>query len=163
MLLKRHFITPFLTFIFAAVAASGVMMFFHITDGFTEVLHETMGLVFVAFVALHVVINWKSIRNYFGKKYFILAPIIVLILSVGLIALERTELPIDIIVAERIIKAPLTESFAFLKIDHKRAAVILRDHGMTLEGAKTIEEIWINNQSSPKEVLHILFYKSRND
>jgi len=37
MSLNRNFVTPLITIVFLVVALSGVLMFFHIFDGYTEV------------------------------------------------------------------------------------------------------------------------------
>ncbi|XXX76429.1 DUF4405 domain-containing protein [Sorangium sp. So ce134] len=161
MKLNRHLITPFLTFFFVPVGVSGALMFFHLADGFTEVLHEVLGLTFVLFVALHVVINWKSMRSYFGKTNFTIAAAAVTILSGGLIALERAQLPVDLIILEKVARAPISHSFRVLEIDHTKAATALNKRGIELDGAETIEDIWVNNDSSPEEVVETLVYEAR--
>lgn len=161
MKINRNWVTPFLTLVFVSVGASGVLMFFHLADGFTEVLHEVLGLAFVIFASLHVVLNWKSIRNYFGKRNFAIAAVAVAISSVGLIVIERVKLPVDLIVLERIAKAPISDSFRVLEIDRGRAAAVLSKKGIELDGAETIEDIWVRNNSSPEEVVETLIYEAR--
>lgn len=56
--LLRHYATAFATALFAVIAVSGVMMFFHLQDGFVKSAHEWLGLVFVVAAAFHVVRNW---------------------------------------------------------------------------------------------------------
>ncbi|WP_438018691.1 DUF4405 domain-containing protein [Sorangium sp. So ce315] len=161
MKLNRNFVTPFLAFIFVPVGISGVLMFFHLADGFTEVLHEVLGLAFVLFVFLHVAINWKSMRGHVGKRNFAIAAAAVTLLSAGLIALERAQLPVDLVVLERVARAPISDSFRVLEIDHTKAATVLSKRGIELDGAETIEDIWINNDSSPEEVVETLVYEAR--
>lgn len=136
-------------------------MFLHVADGFTEVMHEIMGLAFLFFVVLHVFINWKSMKSYFGKKYFIIAPIVVCIVSVGLVIVERLQPPVDLIVLERVSKAPISDSFKLLGIDHNKAVALLDKKGLKIQGAQTIEEIWEINDSSPKEIVELLIYEGR--
>lgn len=158
MNLSRNFITPFLTIIFLSVGLSGLLMFLHIADGFTEVVHEMMGMVFLLFVIFHVFINWKSLKGHFGKKYFVLALIIVCTSSVGLIIIERLQPPVDLIVLERVVKAPIFDSFKLLGIDYNKASALLEENGLKIRGAKSIEDIWKRNNSSPKEVVELLIY-----
>ncbi|WP_437940152.1 DUF4405 domain-containing protein [Sorangium sp. So ce341] len=161
MKLNRTFVTPFLAFIFVSVGFSGVLMFFHLADGFTEVLHEVLGLTFVLFAFLHVAINWKSMKSHFGKRNFFIAAAAVAVLSVGLIILERAQIPADLIIMERVARAPISDSFRVLEIDHIKAAMALNKKGIGLEGAGTIEDIWLNNDSSPEEVVETLLYEAK--
>ncbi|MGK9120968.1 DUF4405 domain-containing protein [Olivibacter jilunii] len=66
----RKYITPFITLVFLVVALSGLLMLFHLFDGYTEVMHESLGLVFVIFAIFHILVNWKSLKIHFGKKVF---------------------------------------------------------------------------------------------
>ncbi|WP_437637334.1 DUF4405 domain-containing protein [Sorangium sp. So ce854] len=161
MKLNRNFVTPFLAFIFVPVGISGVLMFFHVADGFTEVLHEIMGLAFVLFIFLHVAINWKSMRGHFGKPNFAVAAAAATVLSAGLIVLERAQLPADLVILERVARAPISDSFRVLEIDHTRAAAVLSKRGIALDGAETLEDLWANNDSSPEEVVEALLYEAR--
>ncbi|AUX22287.1 hypothetical protein SOCEGT47_027880 [Sorangium cellulosum] len=161
MKINRNWVTPFLALIFVSVGSSGVLMFFHLADGFTEVLHEVLGLTFVLFAFLHVVINWRSMRNYFGKTNFVIAAVAVAISSAGLIVLERAQLPVDLIVLEKVTRAPISDSFRVLEIDRGRAAAVLSEKGIELDGAETIEDIWVKNNSSPEEVVETLVYEAR--
>ncbi|WP_438026632.1 DUF4405 domain-containing protein [Sorangium sp. So ce233] len=161
MKLNRNLVTPFIAFIFVPVGASGVLMFFHLADGFTEVLHEILGLTFVFFAFLHVAINWKSMRSHFGKTNFVVAAATATILSAGLIVLERAQLPVDLIILEKVATAPISDSFRVLEIDHIEAATALSKKGIKLDGAETIEDIWVKNDSSPEEVVETLVYEAR--
>src|SRR5690554_7727665 len=75
MKLSRSFITPLITIIFLVVGLSGLLMFFHVFDGYTEVVHEILGLFFVVFSVLHVILNWKAFKIYFKMRVFILSTI----------------------------------------------------------------------------------------
>ncbi|WP_437776855.1 DUF4405 domain-containing protein [Sorangium sp. So ce1097] len=158
---NRNLVTPFLALIFVPVGASGVLMFFHMADGFTEVLHEVLGLAFVLIIFLHVAINWKSMRSHFGKKIFLIAAATVTISSAGLIVLERAQLPADLIILEKVARAPISDSFRVLEVDHIKAATALNKKGIVLDGAETLEDIWRNNNSSPEEVVETLLYEAR--
>lgn len=161
MKLNRNFVTPFLALIFVAVGASGVLMFFHLADGYTEVLHEILGVAFLLFVGFHVTLNWKAMKSHFGKPNFLTAAAVVAILSAGLIAVERAQLPIDLIILDKVVKAPISDSFKVLDIDRAKAATVLSKKGIQLDGAETIEDIWVKNDSSPEEVVEALIYEAR--
>lgn len=69
MKLNRNYITPFIAQIFLVVGLTGIFMYFHMFDGFTEVVHEYFGLLFVGCAIFHVMLNWKALKSHFGKKY----------------------------------------------------------------------------------------------
>src|SRR5690554_7974283 len=71
MRLMRNFVTPVLTVIFVMVALTGMLMFFHLFDGYTEVVHEILGLFFVVCTILHIILNWKALKLHFKKKVFL--------------------------------------------------------------------------------------------
>ena len=89
MKIKRNIVTPYLAFLFLAVGVSGIFMFFHVFDGYTKVVHEILGLAFVVFSVLHLIINWKSMKSHFKKRVFIFSGIIVLIFSIAFIMMGK--------------------------------------------------------------------------
>jgi len=157
MKLNRNYITPFLTFIFLVIGSSGILMYLHVFDGYIEVVHEYLGLAFVAFAIFHITINWRGLKSYFGKKIFIPAGVAILVISLGFIVLERMYVPIDIVIIEKILKAPVSDSFKVLDIDYSDASRTLEKNGILIGESKTIEEICINNQVSPKDVIELIF------
>ncbi len=57
----RAWATPFVASAGLSTAITGVMMFFHARGRLTEPIHEWSGLLLVAGVALHLVVNWKAL------------------------------------------------------------------------------------------------------
>jgi len=57
MKLNRNYVTPFISLVFLVVGLTGVLMFFHLFDGYTEVVHEYMGMFFVICAISHIVLN----------------------------------------------------------------------------------------------------------
>ena len=110
MKLKRGFVTPVLTLIFLVVALSGLLMFFHLLDGYTTAIHEIMGLAFVLFSILHLVINWRSTKSYFPKKIFLISAAVVLVLSVFLVVVDSTHNHHDDVLIEKLVTAPIAET-----------------------------------------------------
>lgn len=159
MKLNRNFVTPFVACVFIVVALSGILMFFHLFDGYTEVMHECLGIVFSVFAIMHIIINWKGLSSHFRKGVFITAGIVVATVSLGFVTLEKMFPPIDIVVMQKLVKAPISDSFKFLEIDYKEASEALGSHGIKIDNAKTIEDIWIKNKTAPEEVLEILISK----
>lgn len=156
MKLSRNFITPLLTIIFLVVAHSGLLMLFHIFDGYTEVVHEILGLFFVVFSVLHVILNWKTLRIHFKKRIFIYATIVVAVISVLLVVQQQNNPKFDTVLIERITKAPLGDVLKVLQVDSVEAVKRLEINGISYKEKESIEEIWINNKVHPIKILDLI-------
>lgn len=61
---SRNYVTPFITIIFLAVGLSGVLMCFHLLVGYTEVVHEVLGIFFsMLYLSCHP--KLESVKNPF--------------------------------------------------------------------------------------------------
>lgn len=65
--LITRYATAAATTLFAVVAVSGVMMFFHVGKGTVAEMHEWLSIVFVAVAGLHVYRNWNAFLGYFRR------------------------------------------------------------------------------------------------
>jgi Na+/melibiose symporter-like transporter len=154
--LSRSFITPLITIIFLVVALSGLLMFFHVFDGYTEVVHEILGLFFVVFSVLHVILNWKAFKIYFKKRVFILSTIVVAVISILLVIQQLNSPKFDTILIERITDAPIEDVLKVLQVDSIVVVKRLEANGISyIEGA-SMEEIRINNKVSPKKLFDLI-------
>jgi len=156
MKFNRNYITPFITLVFLVVAISGLLMLFHLFDGYTEVVHELLGAGFVIVAVFHILVNWKPLKIHFEKKVFLPTAAAVLLIACALIMLEMVNPPIDLIIMEKIVKAPIPDAFKALNIEQAEAVQILKSNGILMGNAKTIEEIWINNEAPPEDVISLL-------
>src|SRR5690606_7880229 len=121
MKFNRNYITPFITLVFLVVAISGLLMLFHLFDGYTEVVHELLGAGLVIVTVFHILVNWKPLKIHFGKKVFLPTAVAVLLIAFTLIMLEIANPPIDLIIMEKIVKAPISDAFKALNIDQVEA------------------------------------------
>ena len=64
MTLQRDWITPITMGAFGLLAATGVLMFFHIDSGLNEAVHEWLSWVLLGGVALHAAVNWAGVRRH---------------------------------------------------------------------------------------------------
>jgi len=156
MKVNRNYITPFISLVFLVVGISGMLMFFHLFDGYTEVVHEILGMFFIVCAIFHIVINWKPLKIHFKRAVFMPALLGVLAISIILIISERMYPPVDIIIVNKIIKAPINDAFKALEVDYLEASERLQKSGITIDGATTIESIWINNKADPEEVIDLI-------
>ena len=156
MKLSRSFISPLITIIFLVVALSGLLMFFHIFDGYTEVVHEILGVVFVVFSVLHVILNWKALKIHFKKRVFILSTIVVAVISILLVIQQQKSPKFDTILIERITNAPIEDVLKVLQVDSIVVVKRLEENGISFIEGASMEEIWINNKVSPKKLFDLI-------
>lgn len=156
MKLNRNYVTPFISLVFFVVGLSGLLMFLHLFDGYTEVVHEYLGVLFVVCAVFHIILNWKALKIHFKKGVFIPALLGILTISVILIVGESMYPPVNTIIINKIIKAPINDAFKALEVDYSEATKRLKANGISIEKAATIEEIWITNNTDPEEVIDLI-------
>ncbi|MCZ2281733.1 MAG: hypothetical protein LC120_01265 [Bacteroidales bacterium] len=64
--------------------------------------------------------------------------------------------PVDTVIINKIVKAPIDNAFKALEVDYSEAAKRLETNGISIDGATTIESIWINNNAYPEEVIDLI-------
>lgn len=156
MKLNRNYVTPFISLVFFVVGLSGLFMFFHLFDGYTEVVHEYLGVFFVVCAIFHIILNWNALKIHFKKGVFLPTTLGVLTISIVLIVAEKMSPPLDTIIINKIVKTPIVDAFKALDINYDKASIKLKEKGILIEKATTIEEIWINNNTDPEEVIDLI-------
>lgn len=156
----RDFATSFTTLMFLVIGLSGVMMFFHFFDSYVKELHEILGLVFVAAAILHVVANWKAMKNYFSKKVFLGAILLTVIVSAGFVvsSLNKGENPKGVMMG-RVLNGPSIITFQLLNGDYNRAVEKLKAQNIIVTEGKSIGEIAKENKTSPFKIVQIISTK----
>lgn len=125
-------------------------------DGYTEVVHEYLALAFTIFAAFHIAVNWKALKFHFGKKVFLPASGTVLIIALALVVLEKMNPPVDLIIINRLVKAPIPAAFEALGVDYTEAVQRLEDNDIPIGNAQILEDIWINNAADPEQVIYLI-------
>ena len=156
MRLNRNFVTPVLTVIFVMVALTGMLMFFHLFDGYTEVVHEILGLFLVVCTILHIILNWKALKIHFKKKVFLPAALNLGVISLLFVVQQHFYPKTDTILYEKITTAPLEDAYKVLRVDAVEVTRRLEEQGIATEGAASVEEIWRRNRVSPNKVFNLL-------
>jgi len=153
---KRDIATSLTTLIFLVIGTTGVMMYFHILDKYTKDMHEIFGLVFVGAVFLHVLFNFNSMIQYFKKKTFFLISIITLLTVIGFIVNAPEEKNHKRLILTTVINTTIDKSFPLFVKDMDLATIKLKEAGIKIDGAKTIREISMINNTSPFKIINIL-------
>jgi len=156
MKLNRNYVTPFISLIFLVVGITGLLMFFHLFDGYTEVAHEFLGFFFVICAIFHVMLNWKALKIHLKRGVFLPATLAVAVISILFVVQQRNNPKVDTIVLERIVKAPVDAVFKALLVDSIEAVNRLKANGISIEGAATLEDVWMNNHVNPEKVFDLI-------
>jgi len=156
MKLNRNYVTPFISLIFLVVGVSGMLMFFHLLDGYTEVVHEIFGLFFFICAIFHILLNWKPLKIHFKKGVFLPASLALAILSIVFIVEQQYSPKVDTIILERLAKAPIADAFRALQVDSLAAVRRLEAKGISIDAGDTLEDLWTNNETNIMEVFDLI-------
>jgi len=77
----RLWATPLTIGSFLIMGVTGVLMFFHLDSGLNKLVHEWAGLVMVAGVGAHLILNFRAFKTYFKR------PIAMLLMGAGALVL----------------------------------------------------------------------------
>jgi len=152
----RDLATSITTLIFLVIGTTGVMMYFHIFDKYTKDMHEILGLVFVGAVFLHVLFNFNSMKQYFKKKTFYIISVITLLTVVGFVVNAPEDTNAKRLILTKVINTSIQNSFPLFVKDMDLATIKLKEAGIKIDGAKSIREISMINNTSPFEIIKIL-------
>ncbi|WP_277633228.1 DUF4405 domain-containing protein [Avrilella dinanensis] len=156
MKLNRNYVTPFISLVFLVVGLSGVLMFFHLFDGYTEVVHEFLGVFFVVCAVFHIILNWKALKIHFKKAVFLPALLGVITITSLLVVMERLYPPVDLQIMNRIVKAPVRDAFKALNINYDEANIKLKARGIGIENAQSLEDLWKLNNADAEVIIDLL-------
>jgi len=153
--MNKTIATSFTATLFLVIGISGVMMFFHFYDNQVKSLHEYLGLAFIVAVLLHIFYNWKSMKNYFSKKSFIIIAVTTLLVSNVFIlqSLNQKQSPKGKII-KSVLQAPLKDSYTILNIINAKEK--LEKEGFEVVEASTLQELAKLNGKNPFEIISIL-------
>ncbi|TYR30825.1 DUF4405 domain-containing protein [Sphingobacterium phlebotomi] len=156
MKLNRNYVTPFISLIFLVVGISGMLTFFHLFDGYTEVVHEFFGVFFFICAIFHVILNWKALKIHFKRGVFIPAALALTVISLLFIVEQQYSPKVNTIILERISKAPIVDAFKALQIDSLKAVKRLEENGILIKKAETLGDIWTKNETNIMEVFDLI-------
>lgn len=159
--------TSLTTLIFVVIALTGVMMFFHLFNGYTKKLHELIGLGFVVVAVLHVVSNWTLMKKYFTKKIFIVSFLVVAVFS-GVVSYtshdsSKTNQKMAMKqIVQSTFTSPIEKTLAFYGIKIENAKKELQANNIKIENFTTINQVAKTNGVSPYTIFDIIKKSSKN-
>ncbi|WP_419769525.1 MAG: DUF4405 domain-containing protein [Candidatus Marinarcus sp.] len=149
--------TSFTATTFFVIGTTGVMLYLHFFDKNVKELHEILGLVFVAVTLFHIFYNWKSMKNYFSKKVFLLSVLLIGSISSIFIfnSLGQKENP-KVLIINSVLNAPLQDALTLLNLNYETAKVKLATQSINIDNAHSILELAKSNSMSPFKIIGIL-------
>lgn len=93
---------------------------------------------------------------HFKKRVFVLATIVVAVISILLVVQQQNNPKFDTILIERITNAPIEDVLKVLQVDSVEAAKKLEANGIFYKEGATMKEIWINNKVQPQKVFDLV-------
>lgn len=152
----KTLVTSLTTFLFLVVGTTGILMFFHLLDDHTKVIHELLGLSFFLASIFHVVVNWQLMKRYFTKRLFITTGLLVFGLSILIVIASSGISDPQRDLVDNLVKAPIACSFVVLNTDFDQTKARIESNGIVIGDATTIEEIGLNNHMSTDELLELI-------
>ncbi len=83
--LDKTWLSPFVSIAFLVIAATGVLLFFHVKNGPIMALHEWFGWLFVAAGLVHVLLNLRPLAAYLRRPSAWAAVAVALVLGALLV------------------------------------------------------------------------------
>ncbi|GHV02464.1 hypothetical protein AGMMS49521_4290 [Campylobacterota bacterium] len=153
----NKFSTQLLFAVSFVVSVSGILMVFHIKTSGLETVHEWVGVLFVAAIALHLINHIKPTASYFKKA---LTPVLIAA-TLAASAILYAAVPskgssVAAAVIHRVIDSPLTVTAPLFAITAQTALEKLRASGLTAEDDQSIGVIAQENGTEPAKIVEIL-------
>lgn len=141
----RAWATPLTVGTFLLMAVTGVLMFFHASTGINKLVHEWVGLVMIAAVGAHLVLNWRAFSTYFKR------PVAVGIVAGFAALLAVSFFPVlgpqgpggrpDMTAVNMVANAPLAALGPVLGLDSDAVLERLADGGYPAEAGDTLRDL----------------------
>jgi membrane protease YdiL (CAAX protease family) len=158
--IQKEWATSLVTYIFLVIGITGVMMFFHILDVYTKQMHEILGLAFVVAAALHIWVNFKSMKNYFSNHRFLFSGVFISSLVLIFILNTQNTPSVKGMIFNSVLEGELSKVIHFLNIDETQAKKQLQQKGIDIQNFDSLRSIAKANKTSPFEILAIMVNKN---
>ncbi len=140
----RAYATPLTIGTFLIMGATGILLFFHTNTTLNKVVHEYVGLVMVAAVILHVVLNWRAFQTYFKRPVALTlmgASAVMLAASFVSLGEETGGTRPDIAVLQMVSSASLTDLAPIMGTDAADLVARLAEQGVTATPDQTLIDL----------------------
>ena len=160
--------TPLIYWSFAITAVTGVLLYFRVHAGPTEVLHIWIGFLMIAALIPHLARNWKAFLTYFTKRPLYVALFLTIAISGAfayptLFGSEEQAggppgLRAAMAVTQQLSKAELDTLAPVLNADSDALVAMLEAAGITVDDTgATLDTIAEANGKTASDLLTVLF------
>jgi hypothetical protein len=168
MTISRQWATPLVIGAFAIMSVTGTLMFFHLNSVLSKPVHEWAGLVLVAGVILHVVVNWRAFKSYFSGLLGLA------IIGLGVVILALSFLPLGgakggggpsapVLAMNAIAKASISNVAALTGRPVAQVMEDLSKAGISLPSAEaSIDSATRGDRALQGKAMAVLFRKSKD-
>ncbi len=155
----RDWATPLTIGSFLLIAATGVLMFFHLDSGLNKFAHEWLGWVMLAAVGLHAVMHIKSFKRYFTRPdALVVIGIFIALLAASFISpAGKSDKPPHILVMQAVLDAPLPQVAALAGKDTQTLLAQLQTAGIAVESGQNLRSASGPERATQMKVLGIVF------
>jgi hypothetical protein len=133
---SREWATPLTIGVFTLMAATGLLMFFHLNSPIQEAVHEWAGWLLVAAVVAHATANWLGFKRYFTLpgKGAVIVSLCVLVLAGSFVLAPGNQggLPPPAVAMRAISQAPLKSVAALFGKTGEQALAAVAAAGIKL-------------------------------
>jgi hypothetical protein len=153
--------TSLTSLVFLVVGTSGVFLYFHLFERSVKELHEVIGLLFVAAAVFHVIFNFNAMKNYFTKKIFIIASLVIVAISLSFIipnSTDTTPNPKKYIITS-VLNAPIENAIEILGGDMDQLERLLKKESLLFNDEATIRQLAKSNAISPFKLVTMISKK----
>lgn len=141
----REWATPLTAGVFVVMAATGVLMFFHLDAGLNKPAHEWLGWLMVAAAVAHGIANWPALR-----RHLLASRTAQVILVAAMVLLAGSFLPLGgegeasppVLALQALSRAPLTTVLPLTGKDLPQAQTALAAAGLgPVDGGQSLQQI----------------------
>ncbi len=140
MKISREWATSLTIGAFGLMAATGLLMFFHLDSSLNKLAHQWLGWTMVGAVALHAAVNWGAFKRYFiasaTGRMVIAAFAVVLLASFAPLAGGRNASP-PALAMNAIAKAPISALAPLAGRSAEEIVARLNKAGIAVSGPET--------------------------
>lgn len=155
----KEWATPLTIGSFVLIAATGVLMFFHLDTGLNKVAHEWLGWVMLAAVALHGAQHLKSLKRHFTRPGALaLIGVFVSLLAASFISPPgKPDKPPHILAAQAVLDAPIDQVAALAGKDTPTLLAQLQSAGIPAAADKSLRAASGTERDRQMKALGIVF------
>lgn len=156
---SRAWATPLAAGVFIVMAATGLLMFFHVDRGLNKLAHEWLGWLMVAAVIAHATANWPGFKRYLvgnrGAQAVLAVSAVVLVASSLVNSGEAASPPV--MALQTLSRAPLKSVLPLAGKSLEQARAELAAVGIELrDGDQTLLQLSQGDRSTLGRAVRVL-------